>query len=47
MYFPKISSWWHRVWRKHSQVRRSVTRPIADPSRGILIKCSCGEMWAL
>ena len=40
--------WWHRVVRKHSQVEARVTAPMFDPSaKGILVKCSCGEMWAL
>lgn len=38
----------HRRLLGHEQTSRRVSVPMFDPSaRGILVKCSCGKMWAL
>lgn len=42
-----MTAWWHRTVRRHSQRISRVSVPLFDPSaRGLLIRCSCGEVWA-
>jgi hypothetical protein len=39
--------WWHRTVKKHGQTSSRVTVGMFDTSKGILVKCDCGKMWAL
>lgn len=40
-------AWAHRKRTKHVQTRSRVTMGLTDQSRGVLIKCECGKVWAI
>lgn len=42
----KIIMWWHRK-QGHKQTESQVTVPLFAFDRGILVRCDCGEVWAL
>lgn len=43
----KIIVWFHEKVLKHPQIHRKVTVGMFDESKGILVRCDCGKMWAL
>ncbi len=43
----ELFAWFHRKRTGHTQTRRKVTIGLGDTSKGILIRCECGNVWAV
>ena len=42
-----LGAWWHRKRGHLLDIRRGLTVPVWDRfARGVLVRCSCGKVWA-